>query len=699
MKFTCVVFWMVVAAGAMPAGPLLAETPAAAPAARTLFDPARHMRVSEVKIGMKGYGLSVFKGTKIEKFDVEVLSILHNFNPKYDVVLIKCFGPFLEHTGSIAGMSGSPIYLHDDAGHDRMIGAFAYGWPLTKDPVAGVQPIEYMLQLPTARHDSTAATKPTTAPADAANSGDAKAAADVPMKWSLADAGLLPFPGRHASIAPVLQAIKSRSESTIGMTGDGDSIPRLQPLTTPIMVSGMSPQLLEIYAPAFKSLGFAALQAGGSSSAADQPDPPLEPGSVLAVPLMTGDVDMTAIGTCTEVIGDHWFGFGHPFNSEGATSLPMGAGSINYVIANLQTSFKLGAMSKPLGTLSTDQTVGVAGETGPVAPTIPIEFAVTYADGTPPRTYHFQSALHPRFTPLLASMAFNSAITGVSELPPYNTLDYNIDLEFAGGEKLHIANRAVNSNAADLFNEIGVPMTAAAENPFRRVLIKKVSGTVHVSPEARSATIMDVQVPRAKYRPGETIKAFVTYKPFRAEEAILEVEMDVPHDLQQGTYQLVISDAQRYFLDEQQSKPFRFTAEKVEDVFSVLRDVTAIRENALYLRLVRQPDGVALGRTALSHLPSSRRQILLGAGRSTTTAYVSSNVKVVPTELVMDGSAEFAITIDRSPKVAVGGPRSGGKSEAPGAAPKPEEPGKTKSAAPADTPAPNEPAAPKKESS
>ena len=46
-------------------------------------------------------------------------------------------------------MSGSPIYLTDDQGRSRMIGAFAYGWPLMKDPVAGVQPIEYMLGIPT----------------------------------------------------------------------------------------------------------------------------------------------------------------------------------------------------------------------------------------------------------------------------------------------------------------------------------------------------------------------------------------------------------------------------------------------------------------------------------------------------------------------------------------------------------------------
>ena len=113
-----------VVAPAIPAGGADAPVPVTAPspqpsvsprtttrpqAAAALFDPARHMRVSEVRAGMKGYGLSVFKGTKIERFDVEVLSVLKNFNPKYDVVLITCTGANLEHTGSIAGMSGSPV--------------------------------------------------------------------------------------------------------------------------------------------------------------------------------------------------------------------------------------------------------------------------------------------------------------------------------------------------------------------------------------------------------------------------------------------------------------------------------------------------------------------------------------------------------------------------------------------------------------
>src|SRR3954463_333921 len=161
--------------------------PTTAAEPKSLFDPARHMRVSEVKPGMTGYGLSVFKGTKIERFDVEVISVLHNFNPKYDVILIRASGQNLEHTGAVAGMSGSPIYLKDEQGRERMCGAFAYGFPLAKDPVAGVQPIEYMLQLTEPKPGTTITGSPKDDHPEPARAGAQRRAT-----WSLRDAVLLP---------------------------------------------------------------------------------------------------------------------------------------------------------------------------------------------------------------------------------------------------------------------------------------------------------------------------------------------------------------------------------------------------------------------------------------------------------------------------------------------------------------------------
>ena len=80
------------------------------------------MGVSEIKPGMKGYGLTVFEGTKPTRFDVEVIGVLKNFRPRQEVILIKTFHPRLEVAKVVAGMSGSPIFIDG-----KMIGAYAYG--------------------------------------------------------------------------------------------------------------------------------------------------------------------------------------------------------------------------------------------------------------------------------------------------------------------------------------------------------------------------------------------------------------------------------------------------------------------------------------------------------------------------------------------------------------------------------------------
>ena len=90
----------------------------------------------------------------------------------------------------------------------------------------------------------------------------------------------------------------------------------------------------------------------------------------------------------------------------------MGGGDIQGVIANFMTSFKLGAVTAIDGTLTTDQSVGIAGVIGAGPPMMPIDLRVKYADGSLDQTYHFDAAIHPKFTPLLTAAAISSAVTG-----------------------------------------------------------------------------------------------------------------------------------------------------------------------------------------------------------------------------------------------------------------------------------------------
>ncbi|MGE5609580.1 MAG: hypothetical protein ACM359_10030 [Bacillota bacterium] len=622
------------------------------------FDPQRHMRVSEVKDGMKGYGLSVFRGTKIERFDVEVVSVLRNFNPKDDVVLVRLKGANLDHTGSIAGMSGSPIFLKDEQGRERMIGAFAYGWPLTKDPLGGVQPIEYMLRMPLVEKTPEPAAKP-------AETGTA--ASQPKAQWSIEQ--VMPTPWKPA--APERYPLAGWNQTKINpLLGTGSDEMRMQPLATPLMTSGLSPKVFEQFKPMLSAYGLVPLQAGGAgvSVSAAAPDVKLEPGSAMAVPLMSGDMDMTAIGTCTEVVGNRVLGFGHSFFSEGEVSLPMSSGYIHAVIPNLNNSFKLGAAIKTLGTLRTDQVYGIGGTIGAAPKTVPIEIRCAYTDGTMDQTYHFNAAIHPRFTPILTTMAMSAAMTSMRDLPQHHTVDYDLTMEFANGQVVHQQNRLADFSPVELFSSVGAPIMAATDNPFERVPLKKISGQVRISPEARQAEILSVSLPKAKYRPGETLKAFLRYRPFLAGEQFLPLEFELPRDLPDGSYSFSVLDWQQHLVAEQAAKPFQFTAQSGTEVFDVLRDLLSVRHDAVYMRLTRQPDGVAIGRTAMSRLPSSRRRVLMGAGLSNTTMFVSSTLKTVAMDYVMSGAAQFTITIDKDAKVETA--RKSGRPEAPVVTPK-----------------------------
>src|SRR4051812_41224481 len=117
---------------------LLAASPSRAAALRP--GPLGTMPADSVKAGMTGYGLSVFAGTSVDSFPMTILGVLKGNRPGADLILARAKGDFLERTGIIAGMSGSPVYVHG-----KLIGAVSYTWAFTKDPIAGITPIREML--------------------------------------------------------------------------------------------------------------------------------------------------------------------------------------------------------------------------------------------------------------------------------------------------------------------------------------------------------------------------------------------------------------------------------------------------------------------------------------------------------------------------------------------------------------------------
>src|ERR1022692_780974 len=102
------------------------------------------MPLNQIHAGMKGTALTVFQGVKPESMDVEVLGVMRNVNgPKGDIILVRLHGTKPEYTGVVAGMSGSPVYFDG-----KLAGALAFRiGEFSKEPIAGVTPIEEMLEI------------------------------------------------------------------------------------------------------------------------------------------------------------------------------------------------------------------------------------------------------------------------------------------------------------------------------------------------------------------------------------------------------------------------------------------------------------------------------------------------------------------------------------------------------------------------
>src|SRR5208282_5584681 len=231
------------------------------------------LRPEQLQPGMKGYGLSVFQGTKPEHFEVEIIGVLKNVMPKQDMILIRMSGAGLEKHKVIAGISGSPIYIND-----KLIGALAYGWTFENEPLAGVTPIHNMLaQL----------TRPFVPPSTVMTSVSLGRSSSTPAMFAPPNG---PF-SRDA--------------------GDFDTP---HPLLTPLSFGGFSARVIERFGSRFTGFGMMPVVAGGAGSGAlPRRSGDIEPGGAIGVQLMRGDLNMTAVGTATYIEKNRVLAFGHPF--------------------------------------------------------------------------------------------------------------------------------------------------------------------------------------------------------------------------------------------------------------------------------------------------------------------------------------------------------------------------------------------------
>ena len=224
------------------------------------------MPVDQISPGMKGYGKTVFSGDSIETFDVEIIGVLNNFIPKKDIILARLKGSRLEHTGVIAGMSGSPIYIDG-----KLIGALAYGWSFSKDPITGITPIEQMLAIRENPELGAGASRNK-------NSRDASyGGRETPLSSTVLD----PTNWQKQT----LEQFRPRPPRDAGASAGAG----LRMLSLPLVFSGSNQETIQRFSPYFREYGMLPVSGGGAGTASGN-KPSIESGAAVAAQLVRGDL-------------------------------------------------------------------------------------------------------------------------------------------------------------------------------------------------------------------------------------------------------------------------------------------------------------------------------------------------------------------------------------------------------------------------
>src|SRR6266404_3926106 len=276
--------------------------------------------LEELRPGMKGIARTVFLGSEPQEFSLEILGVLPGFTgPRQSTIVARLSGANVDKTGVFAGMSGSPVFIDD-----RLVGAIAYSFPFSKEPICGITPIQQMIDI-----FEQGSEKPRRNTEARATSFTELASAEWKPR--------LPKPSFTSAslIAPVMAG--SPLAPLMGQ--------QIQQIATPVVFSGISQDSLSLFSAELTKSGLLPVSGVGGSAAITPLEPfdekTLTPGASVSVQLVRGDYSIAAYGTVTFRDGERIYAFGHPFLGLGGSDMPMTESSVVTVIANSYNSFKL----------------------------------------------------------------------------------------------------------------------------------------------------------------------------------------------------------------------------------------------------------------------------------------------------------------------------------------------------------------------
>lgn len=455
--------------------------------------------LKDVHRGQMATAWTVFTGTKPEPMQVEILGVLRGARgPGHDMILAQLRGAKPEYTGVVAGMSGSPVYIGD-----KLLGSLSYRiGQFSKDPIAGITPIEQMLEVRDMPVDA-ARTKP------AANT------------------------------------------SATAIRNDGMEF---QAMETPLVMSGFRPEAIKLWQEKMAGTGLDLVAAGGVGSGSSLPsDGPMPtpsqagivPGSAVSAQLVRGDLDISATCTVTYVDPTQLLACGHPILQAGAVSLPMTTAEVVATLASPLNAFKIVNTGETIGAFTEDRDAAIRGEFGLKAHMIPVHVAIH--GGPHERTLNVEVIDLPSLTPQAVMVSIYDALLETNESSADASYHIKGQIDLDGYQPSPLDLWATGGSMPPQLSaalQAGERFLQLYSNGTRQGAVRAVNLDVDVVPRNLQVLLDGARVVSGDIvRGGSRIVIEATLHPWQQPARNVRIPVTLPARLQPGNLRVLVSDA------------------------------------------------------------------------------------------------------------------------------------------------------------
>jgi hypothetical protein len=477
---------------------------------------------------------------------VDILGVLKDaIGPGQDMILARLVGDKPEYTGVVTGMSGSPVYVDG-----RLMGALSYRiGQFSKEPIAGITPIEQMLEVRDGARQSGA------------------------MRVASASRPGLPSAGAASAAQQV--------------SGGGGEV---EPIETALVFGGFSQDAVARFGDQFRALGMTPVAGlGGAAPAGTKQPEPLVPGSAVSAVLVRGDLSISGTCTVTYVDPTQLLACGHPITQYGPVAMPMTKAEVVATLASPLNAFKIINTTETVGSFTEDRASAILGRFGVSARMIPVSVEVSGeaatvraagadASAIPSQVVsskvkdvsaqvgpgaalpipdagalpgvkggmHFEVLDNRELTPSAMLVSVYQSLDGTNSSAAETTYRMNGELTLKGLPPVRLAGMMspteMSSGAIEAAMYVNDRFSRLYANSEEQPEVLGLHLKMEAIPERRTAVLEGARLGTTEAHAGDTLEVEATLHPYQADAQVVRLKVRLPDSLSPGMLRIVVSD-------------------------------------------------------------------------------------------------------------------------------------------------------------